>query len=54
MARWAIARSAKGPTATMQCQSLVFTSYYRRRAITGGKVEPALEAAHIRPVSSHG
>lgn len=35
-------------------KSLVLTSYHRRCAITGSKVEPALQAAHIRPVASHG
>jgi putative restriction endonuclease len=35
-------------------KSLVLTSYHRRCAVTGNKVEPVLQAAHIRPVASEG
>lgn len=35
-------------------KSLVLTSYHRRCAITGNKVEPVLQAAHIRPVAREG
>jgi len=33
---------------------LITDIYHRRCAVTGGKALPALEAAHIRPVSQHG
>lgn len=35
-------------------KSLILTSYHRRCAITGNKVEPVLQAAHIRPVAEAG
>jgi putative restriction endonuclease len=35
-------------------KTLVLTAYHRRCAITGAKIQPVLEAAHIRPVSSDG
>lgn len=35
-------------------QSLVLTGYHRRCAVTGNKVSPVLQAAHIRPVSKQG
>lgn len=35
-------------------KSLVLTSYHRRCAVTGNKVEPVLQAAHIRPVADEG
>lgn len=35
-------------------KSLVLTGYHRRCAITGNKVSPVLQAAHIRPVSKQG
>lgn len=35
-------------------KSLVLTSYHRRCAITGNKVEPVLQAAHIRPIAESG
>lgn len=35
-------------------KGLVLTSYDRRCAITGSKIEPVLEAAHIRPVAHQG
>lgn len=35
-------------------KSLVLTSYRRRCAITGNKVEPVLQAAHIRPIARDG
>ncbi|MEJ7833731.1 MAG: HNH endonuclease [Nocardioides sp.] len=35
-------------------KGLVLTSYLRRCAITGGRIEPTLQAAHIRPVSANG
>ena len=35
-------------------KSLVLTSYHRRCAFTGSRIEPVLQAAHIRPVSDHG
>lgn len=35
-------------------KSLVLTSYHRRCAITGNRVEPVLQAAHIRPVAENG
>lgn len=35
-------------------KSLVLTSYHRRCAITGNRVEPVLQAAHIRPVAQEG
>lgn len=35
-------------------KSLVTVAYHRRCAITGNKVTPTLQAAHIRPVSSQG
>lgn len=35
-------------------KSLVLTSYQRRCAITGNKVEPVLQAAHIRPIAEEG
>lgn len=35
-------------------KSLVLTSYRRRCAITGDKIQPVLEAAHIRPVEHGG
>ena len=35
-------------------KSLVLTSYHRRCAITGNRVEPVLQAAHIRPVAFEG
>ena len=35
-------------------KSLIFTSYHCRCAITGNRVEPALQAAHIRPVAHDG
>lgn len=35
-------------------KSLVLTSYHRRCAITGNRVEPVLQAAHIRPVAHEG
>lgn len=35
-------------------KSLVLTSYGRRCAITGNRVEPVLQAAHIRPVADQG
>jgi putative restriction endonuclease len=33
---------------------MVLTSYGRRCAVTGSRIEPTLEAAHIRPVSASG
>ncbi len=35
-------------------KGLVLTSYFRRCAITGTRIEPTLEAAHIRPVALEG
>lgn len=35
-------------------KSLVLSSYERRCAITGSRVKPVLQAAHIRPVSDQG
>ncbi len=35
-------------------KSLILTSYHRRCAITGNRVEPVLQAAHIRPVAHDG
>lgn len=35
-------------------KALVMTAYGRRCAITGGRIGPVLEAAHIRPVSDQG
>ncbi len=35
-------------------KSLVLTVYQRRCAITGNKVEPVLQAAHIRPIAEDG
>jgi len=35
-------------------KSMVLTAYHRRCAITGGKITPVLQAAHIRPVGEHG
>ncbi len=35
-------------------KGLVLAAYERRCAITGGKITPVLEAAHIRPVSQDG
>lgn len=35
-------------------KSLVVASYHRRCAITGSKVSPVLQAAHIRPVAAEG
>ncbi len=35
-------------------KSLVLTSYHRRCAVTGNRVEPVLQAAHIRPVADEG
>lgn len=35
-------------------KGLVLTSYHRRCAITGGRIEPTLQAAHIRPVAMQG
>lgn len=35
-------------------KSLVLTAYHRRCAITGAKITPTLQAAHIRPVSQAG
>lgn len=35
-------------------KGLVLTSYHRRCAITGGKISPTLQAAHIRPVAKEG
>jgi putative restriction endonuclease len=35
-------------------KSLVLTAYHRRCAITGAKILPVLEAAHIRPVTENG
>ena len=35
-------------------KALVLTAYERRCAITGAKIRPVLEAAHIRPVSREG
>jgi putative restriction endonuclease len=35
-------------------KALVLTAYERRCAITGAKIRPVLEAAHIRPVSQEG
>lgn len=35
-------------------QAVVLTAYHRRCAITGTKIAPVLQAAHIRPVSKGG
>jgi putative restriction endonuclease len=35
-------------------QTTVFNAYHRRCAITGAKIWPALQAAHIRPVAEGG
>lgn len=35
-------------------KALVLTAYNRRCAITGAKIQPTLEAAHIRPVANGG
>jgi len=35
-------------------KSMVLTAYHRRCAITGAKITPVLQAAHIRPVGQHG
>lgn len=35
-------------------KALVETAYHRRCAITGGKILPTLQAAHIRPISAAG
>jgi putative restriction endonuclease len=35
-------------------KGMVLTSYGRRCAVTGSRIEPTLEAAHIRPVSESG
>lgn len=35
-------------------KGLVLTSYHRQCAITGGRIGPTLQAAHIRPVSEQG
>jgi putative restriction endonuclease len=35
-------------------KALVLTSYHRRCAITGAKIVPTLEAAHIKPVARGG
>jgi putative restriction endonuclease len=35
-------------------QTAVFNAYHRRCAITGAKIWPALQAAHIRPVAEGG
>ena len=35
-------------------KSLILTSYHRRCAVTGNKVEPVLQAAHIRPIAHEG
>lgn len=35
-------------------KGLLLTSYHRRCAITGGRIRPTLEAAHIRPVAHEG
>ncbi|MCW5951402.1 MAG: HNH endonuclease [Propionibacteriaceae bacterium] len=35
-------------------KSMVLTAYHRRCAITGDKITPVLQAAHIRPVSEQG
>lgn len=35
-------------------KGLVLTSYERRCAVTGNRIEPVLEAAHIRPIASQG
>jgi len=35
-------------------KAVVLTAYQRRCAITGAKIQPTLQAAHIRPVSREG
>ena len=35
-------------------KSLILTSYRRRCAVTGNRVQPVLQAAHIRPVADQG
>jgi putative restriction endonuclease len=35
-------------------KAVVLTAYHRRCAITGAKIQPTLQAAHIRPVSREG
>lgn len=35
-------------------KALVLTAYHRRCAVTGAKIRPTLEAAHIRPISFEG
>jgi putative restriction endonuclease len=35
-------------------KSMVLTAYHRRCAITGARITPVLQAAHIRPVAAHG
>lgn len=35
-------------------KSMVLAAYHRRCAITGGRITPVLQAAHIRPVAHHG
>lgn len=35
-------------------KSMVLAAYHRRCAITGAKITPVLQAAHIRPVGQHG
>lgn len=35
-------------------KGMVLTAYHRRCAITGAKITPVLQAAHIRPVSEQG
>lgn len=35
-------------------KSMVLTAYHRRCAITGAKITPVLQAAHIRPVAQQG
>lgn len=58
---WAVPGSTRGlpvltvPRVGQQAfKSLVLTSYHRRCAITGNRVEPVLQAAHIRPVAEEG
>lgn len=35
-------------------KGMVLVAYHRRCAITGGRITPVLEAAHIRPVAANG
>lgn len=49
-----LARLALPRVGQQAFKGLVLTSYQRRCAITGSRIRPALEAAHIRPIADAG